>query len=314
MPSTIRVATYNLYLGADVTVVFGVRSPEELAAQARVVLDQVTATDFAVRAEAIARLLVAERVDLVGLQEVALWSREVSGEHGAERTEVWLDFLSVLLDALARAGRAYDVHACTANFRGGAHVEGQEAMGVLGHNVVLVRRGGPVRVVAERTGDFTRTLDIATGMPDLVLNVARSWGWVDVEVDGRPLRFVNTHTEAWDEQVRNAQLDELLAAIGDPGHPLVVVGDFNATPEQVGMPEEYVDAWVVAGRGGDGLTCGQRADLTGDSCLDVRIDYVWVRGGAEVTGCWVVGHRPEDRTPSGLWPSDHAAVVAEITF
>ena len=39
MPSTIRVATYNLYLGADVTVVFGVSSPEELAQQIAVVAD-----------------------------------------------------------------------------------------------------------------------------------------------------------------------------------------------------------------------------------------------------------------------------------
>jgi endonuclease/exonuclease/phosphatase family metal-dependent hydrolase len=94
---------------------------------------------------------------------------------------------------------------------------------------------------------------------------------------------------------------------------VVVVGDFNATPDKVGMPEEYVDAWTAAGRDGDGRTCGQKADLTGESSLDARIDYIWVRG-AEVAACWVVGHRPEDRTPSGLWPSDHAAVVAEITL
>jgi len=313
MPSTIRVATYNLYLGADVTVVFGVSSPEELAQQARVVLDQVTATDFAERAEAIAALVVGERVDLIGLQEVARWSRDVPGPDGGQRSEVWLDFLPVLLDALARAGQAYDVHALTANFRGGAVVEGREAMAVLGHNVVLVRRGGPVRVVSERIGDFSRTLDVVTPMPGLVLNIARSWGWVDAEVDGRPVRFVNTHTEAWDEPVRNAQRDELLAVIGEAATPVVVVGDFNAAPDKVGMPEEYVDAWTVAGRDGDGRTCGQKADLTGESSLADRIDYVWVRGAA-VAACWVVGHRPEDRTPSGLWPSDHAAVVAEITL
>jgi hypothetical protein len=34
--------------------------------------------------------------------------------------------------------------------------------------------------------------------------------------------------------------------------------------------------------------------------------------GAEVTACRVVGERPEDRTSSGLWPSDHACVVADI--
>jgi endonuclease/exonuclease/phosphatase family metal-dependent hydrolase len=313
MPS-IRVATYNLYLGADVTVVFAVTDAEDLASKAKVVHDQVVATDFPARAEAVARILVDEQVDLVGLQEVAQWSREVPGGDGEVRTEVWLDFLAELLDALGRAGREYDVRACTANFRGGAEVEGHEAMAVLGHNVILVRRGSGVRVTGERTGDFARTLDITTPMPGLVLNVARSWGWVDAEVQGRPFRFVNTHLEAWHEEVRDAQRDELLGVLGDPGVPVLLVGDFNATPDGVGMPGEYADAWALAGTGGDGPTCGKNADLlaAGD-CLAVRIDYVWVRD-ARAVGCWVVGARPEDRTATGLWPSDHAGVVAEIAL
>ncbi|HEX6247277.1 MAG TPA: endonuclease/exonuclease/phosphatase family protein [Nocardioidaceae bacterium] len=306
--STIRVATYNLYLGADLTVVFDSADEVDLADRARVVLDQVVATDFVGRAEALARLLVRERVDVVGLQEVARWSRDV----GSGPPEVWLDFLVELLSALSRTGAGYDVHACTENFRGGAEVAGATSMSVLGHNVVLVRRGSGIRVLAERTGDFTRTLDVVTPMPGLVLNVARSWGWLDAEVDGRPFRFVNTHLEAWDADVRAAQRDQLLLEIDDPGVPVVVVGDFNAEPAEVGMPEEYVDAWAVAGEG-DGLTCGQAADLTGESSLGERIDYVFVRD-ARVERSWVVGHRDEDRAASGLWPSDHAGVVAEVTL
>lgn len=306
---TIRVATYNLYLGADVTTVFTVADADELSEEAARLLEQLVGTDFAGRAEAIARILVREGVDLVGLQEVAQWSREV--EPG--RSEVWLDFLGELRDALARSGGAYDVHALTENFRGGATVAGREAMSVLGHNAVLVRRDSGLTVTGERTGSFSKTLDVVTPMPGLVLNVARSWGWVQVEADGRELRFVNTHLEAWDQQIRDVQRDELVAAIGSPGMPVVVVGDFNEVPSRVGMPEEYVDAWDAAGDGGPGLTSGQRADLTGDSALDVRIDYVWVRGAA-VTGCRVVGNRPEERTPSGLWPSDHACVVADLTL
>ena len=43
-----------------------------------------------------------------------------------------------------------------------------------------------------------------------------------------------------------------------------------------------------------------------------RIDYVWVRG-VTVRGCRVVGDQPGDRTtPHRLWPSDHAAVVADL--
>ena len=44
-----------------------------------------------------------------------------------------------------------------------------------------------------RTGSYSVTLDIGTGMEGLVLNVPRSWGWVDAVVDGSRFRFVNTH-------------------------------------------------------------------------------------------------------------------------
>lgn len=304
----LRVATYNLYLGADLTMVFDVASPADLARQAARVHEQLVATDFPSRAEAIARILVREQVDVVGLQEVACWSTD-GGVPGSE-PKAWLDFLDVLVAALSRAGAAYDVHAVTTNFRGGAAL-GEETMSVLGHNVILVRKGSGVRVVDERTGDFTHSLDILTQMSDLVLNVARSWGWVDVEVRGRRLRFVNTHTEAWDEKTRDAQRDELLEAVGDPEHAVVVVGDFNALPSDVGMPAPYVDAWAVAGHG-PGHTCGQAPDLSNaESTLDQRIDYVWARG-VDVLACRVVGDQPSDRTSAGLWPSDHAGVVADL--
>jgi endonuclease/exonuclease/phosphatase family metal-dependent hydrolase len=305
----LTVATYNLYLGADMSVVFGATSAADLAARARTVLDQVLATDFPGRAAVIARILVRERADVVGLQEVSRWSRG-SGGDGAQRSAVWLDFLDELSEALAAAGAVYDVHACTPSFRGGATVPGEGEMSVQGHNVILVRRGSGLHVTAEGSSDFARTLDIATGMPEVVLNVARSWGWADLVAEGRPFRFVNTHLEAWDAAVRDAQRDELLAWLTDVEVPVVLVGDFNAPPEVVGMPRQYVDAWAAAGSG-KGHTCGQTADLTGGNALAARIDYVWVRG-LDVAGCRTAGDRAEDRTDAGLWPSDHAGVVAEV--
>src|SRR5512139_638682 len=126
------VATYNLYLGADLTVIFGVTDPSDLARRAREVHDQVGATDFPRRALAIARVLVREEVDVVGLQEAARWSRVVADGDGETRAEVWLDFLDELRAALVSEGQEYDVHACTANFWGGAHVPGAGEMTVLG--------------------------------------------------------------------------------------------------------------------------------------------------------------------------------------
>jgi hypothetical protein len=36
------------------------------------------------------------------------------------------------------------------------------------------------------------------------------------------------------------------------------------------------------------------------------------RGGFSVRDIKLVGEKPSDRTPSGLWPSDHAGVVASL--
>jgi hypothetical protein len=302
--AALTVATYNLYLGADLTVVFDVKSHEELTLRAGRVLDQVVATDFPARAELIARSLVASRVDVVGLQEVARWS---SAEEGA-RPQVWLDFCEVLLEALRGEGETYDAHASTPSFHGGAAV-GTTHTSVLGHNVILVRRGSGVRVTGERVGGFGDRLQITTGTPDVVFEIERSWSAIDAELDGTPFRFVNTHHEAWDERTRDAQRDEIVDALAASSGPVVVVGDFNATPEQVGMPGEYVDAWTVAGAG-EGHTCGRPADLLGGE-LRHRIDYVWARE-ARVEECWIVGGDEDDRTATGLWPSDHAGVVARV--
>jgi hypothetical protein len=51
-----------------------------------------------------------------------------------------------------------------------------------------------------------------------------------------------------------------------------------------------------------------------------RIDHIWVRSNVFADGKQdigttfmdVVGDELADRTPSGLWPSDHAGIVAYL--
>jgi endonuclease/exonuclease/phosphatase family metal-dependent hydrolase len=296
----VRVATYNLYLGADLSLVFLVEDEEQLRERTAEVHRQLRATDSASRAGAVAGLLVRERVDLVGLQEVTRWTAggEVCSDHLAELTA-----------ALAGLGEPYDVHAVNAGFGGSGQVAEGVEMTVAGCNAILRRRSSAVEVVAESTGTFTDALRVPT-LPGHDVPIVRGWSRVDLHVGGAPLAFVNTHTEAYDARVRAAQRDEMLASLG-PG-PVVVVGDFNAVPEEVGMPAGFVDAWVAAGDGTDGFTCGQAPDLANStSSLGQRIDYVWVRDAA-VTSCRLVGHESADRTEGGLWPSDHAGVVAAV--
>ena len=99
----LTVATYNLYLGADLTPLFSASSPQELIQRAGQIYANVVKTDFPSRAEAIAKLLAANPPDVAGLQEVSLWE---TGPIGGPLSPSY-DFLQLLLTALARHGLTY---------------------------------------------------------------------------------------------------------------------------------------------------------------------------------------------------------------
>jgi endonuclease/exonuclease/phosphatase family metal-dependent hydrolase len=125
--------------------------------------------------------------------------------------------------------------------------------------------------------------------------------------------------------VQHAQAAEILAGPAATTLPVVYVGDLNAPADGTGFPGDqptttysdtlasgFVDAWVEAASG-DGLTCCQDSHLLNPlSTASERIDYVLFKGNLKVRAATVVGANPADRTPSGLWPSDHAGVVADL--
>ncbi|WP_148572147.1 endonuclease/exonuclease/phosphatase family protein [Nocardioides caldifontis] len=307
----LRVGTYNLYLGADLLLLLGDRTPAEIAANREEVRRQLEATAFPGRVDAVARLLVDQRLDLVGLQEVCRW--EVDG------ALLW-DFAELLTGALAGLGEPYDVVVADPTFSGSGTLELDGApvrLGLTGSNAVLRRRGARVEVVSTSTGRFREALRL-TAMGETELAIGRGWCAARCRVaGGGELVFATTHTEAHDEGSRDVQRDELVALLPGDGTPTVLVGDFNAPPDRVGMPAGLVDAWVAAGHGTEdpaGVTSGQAADLRNEeSWLHQRIDYVWVRGLA-VEECHRFGAEPEDRTGTGLWPSDHAGVAATVVM
>ncbi len=71
----------------------------------------------------------------------------------------------------------------------------------------------------------------------------------------------------------------------------------------------FVDVWTGSG----GLTCCHAVDLHyPGSTLTKRMDLVLTKGGFNPVAVDVVGEESADRTASGLWPSDHAGVVATL--
>jgi endonuclease/exonuclease/phosphatase family metal-dependent hydrolase len=140
---------------------------------------------------------------------------------------------------------------------------------------------------------------------------------------------VNSHLEAFGipgldgEQVRVAQVGELLAAqaliatqSGDL--PIIYVGDYNSRAPDAPAYTRLLagvgaDAWPRNNPGDPGFTCCLGATLTDpDNPLTSRIDLVLHSRDVKAPRAHIVGDDPADMTASGLWPSDHAGVVARL--
>lgn len=142
-----------------------------------------------------------------------------------------------------------------------------------------------------------------------------TWGKLRDRRSGQVFHYFNTHFDHVGEISRQQSARLLVRTIDEiagPGDPVILTGDFNATPssETVRILREegdLADARAVsqtASRGPDSTWNAFRAIVSGR-----RIDFIFVRGGIEVRS-----HETLDRTFDGRFPSDHLPVVAELRF
>jgi endonuclease/exonuclease/phosphatase family metal-dependent hydrolase len=174
-------------------------------------------------------------------------------------------------------------------------------------------RTADLKLSNPRSGAYSTALTVATAVGPVTL--PRGWASVDVKLRGKSFRFVDTHLEAFSPFVRNPQAAELVGGPAATELPVVLVGDMNSGPGfdlgayGILLGRGFSDAWSD----GAGLTCCHAADLDNpDPTLTKRIDLVLTRGGFETVSANVAGEETADRTPSGLWPSDHAGVVVSL--
>src|SRR4029450_10019582 len=177
----LTVATYNLYLGADLTPLFSAASPQELMQRAGQIYANVVRTDFPARAEAIAKLLAANPPDVAGLQEVSLWE---TGPIGGPLSPSY-DFLELLLAALGGHGLAYRPVAVNVNFASDpTPISATTAARLTDRDVIIARPDLPssrLKVSNPESPNFTATLVIPSAIPGLSFRVPRGWSAVDVK-------------------------------------------------------------------------------------------------------------------------------------
>ncbi len=330
---TVTVMTRNLYVGGDVEALL-TALPEEIPFKAAEIFQQVLGTEFPVRAQALADEIAIKRPDLIGLQEVSLFRIQSPGDFlsgNTPATTVVLDFLAVLLGALSDRGLAYTVVAQVTNFdvelpifTGSTTLDDIRLTDM---DVILARadlKTSDLKLSNPQAGNFIAQLLIP--ISGQFVAIPRGWAAVDVKVRGKSFRFVTTHLESFSPILQVIQGNELLLGPANTNLPIVMVGDFNSDAEPTGTgPDKtptyqhlinagFVDAWSQAGLG-PVFTCCQAADLRNEpSSLNERIDLVLFRGQFTVTDADIVGEAVVDRTASGLWPSDHAGVVATLQF
>ena len=318
----LTVMTYNVYVGSSAEPLLQVSDLGQVPGEVATMYNNVIKSDFPSRAVAIAKSIKTYQPHLIGLQEISLIRKQIPGDvllgNPVSAEEITLDYLQILMDALAAEGLGYHVAATIENI----DVEMPMVMGadlidvrLTDYDVILSRDDVEISRPTSENYSSTLTIDM------LFLEVKRGYAAVDATVSGVTYRFVNTHLEAFAEPFRIAQTQELLDILADETLPVIMLGDFNTrapngTAYQMILDGGYVDLWQMDSEG-SGNTCCQDDDLLNELTDNtVRIDHIYVRNFGHPTSVvtHTVGDKSEDRLSLGLWPSDHAGVVAEISF
>jgi len=336
----LSVMTRNIYIGTDVDMILQEEDPYLIPLRVAEAFQMLLGTNFPERAEALAEEILEKQPDLVGLQEVTTIRLQspgdavVGGNIPAE--EVFLDYLKILMDAISAAGLNYQVVAKIQN----ADVEMPmivstdpnefDDVRMTDYDVILARKGVAISDV-EEVNYQARLI-----MPGTGLELPCGYVAVNAKIGGKKYRFVNTHLQDADQgdfllPIQLAQAEELLTVLSGIKIPVILVGDFNsaapneATYKLITEVHTYMDSWLLgrSNKNINGFTYGHDPDLLNtEQNFWKRIDYIFIRNGKSsvkrVCINWVkaevTGDELSDKTSSGLWPSDHGGVYAELKF
>jgi len=344
----VKVMTRNLYLGADLTPAIQSTSTEAFIEANGGIVRSVEATNFPLRAKGLAKEILGEEPDLVGLQEVALW-REAPPSLGPvfsgrpEATKVKYDFLELLLAQLNKGKTRYRPAVVQDEFdfeapanANGVPGDGPGGTGILANaevngrltmrDVILARTGAGVVTSNPKSGHFANLLVVKVAGSKEVA-VTRGWTSVDATVRGsRKFHFVDTHLEAFDNEaeypsIRAKQAGELVAPGGPATSklPVILVGDLNSDVKTEVKPGDG-QAYRVMTKAG----FRERATSKPTGCcienpllssgtnkeMNHKVDHIMTSDPKQVKliRSVVTGRQMQH----GLWDSDHAGLFSEL--
>jgi endonuclease/exonuclease/phosphatase (EEP) superfamily protein YafD len=342
----VKVLLRNLYLGAPIDQTLPqAQSIAEFTSLAADAIAEMERTSYPERVKLLAAEIRKEKPDLVGLNEAAIWrfdTADPDGDYGppifpnaTPAEELRYDFLRMLVDELAAQGQNYEVAAVQQELDAEGAVDdrpndihedpddpdGDYDARITQRDAILVRKGAGVKYSkpngANFDAAFTPTLAGALQVPFL-----RGWTSIEANVRGTKFRFLVTHLESAEDPSNSQQARELVKGPADTDKNVVLVGDFNSDPEGNAQDRKAYDIIRKAGfveRQIKGPTYGHEMSLSNpndQANFQRKIDYIMVsnpeiklnKGKSSKFGI------DGPRTPSGLWPSDHAGLFSSLRF
>jgi endonuclease/exonuclease/phosphatase family metal-dependent hydrolase len=232
---------------------------------------------------------------------------------------VTFDLLQTLLHELAALGVRYKTVAVTPGIDA-------EVPTALGFNIRLTLRDAMIVRADLLEEGHVKLSNLQVRHYIAASNDTEGYATIDVTWRGRQFRFVTTHFAL--VSLAPAQALEFVQTAANTTLPVVLVCDCNVNPDDPTDPifqnfpaylllknAGFVDAFRTAHPTDPGFTFGQAENLLNvTSTMSHRVDVVQFRGPFTVEDVQVVGASPADRTRLGLWPSDHAGVVATLTL
>jgi endonuclease/exonuclease/phosphatase family metal-dependent hydrolase len=334
----LTVMTRNVFLGADLSPAIGAASLGAAIDGAGTIWNELQSTKFAERAKPLAREIKRSKADLVGLQEVALWRTQTPSDLGAPpqnpngkpATKVAQDFLAILKRELKKAKAGYKVVVVQREFDSELPVDqdhNDATGGLFGadfdarltmRDVILVKRSSKVKLGKTKRGHYTTRFEPNVG--GIVLPVDRGWASVEAKLKGKKFRFVDTHLEAFgDPKIREAQAVELTKGPLKTRRQVILVGDLNSGIARHNEPEQPGDELAFEALAGFGMrdngavqSCCYSDLFDPNGVFDHTVDHVLSKPGLKKVRAFVTGNKRSERTPSGLWPSDHGGVVSTL--
>jgi Endonuclease/Exonuclease/phosphatase family len=341
----VRVLAQNMYIGASLHDLVTATKVDDLKTAINTLVLGILATKPRERAAAMAAEIAKQRPDFVALSEA--WKLTVGGVVKMDLLQSVIDELKALGQPYELA-RANNVDGFVNQEDLDSTPLGLiPPVRLTDRNAILMRTDVDIQTIGVQPTQFTLpvTITLSTGQPppNDTTKIFIHGGYVSVDamVRGLPLRFLSVHLIPSADTIP-FHTAELLNNEVLPPHStktLVFGGDFNTTaddPKNLSFPiyqlligAGLTDAWKLLHPNQLGFTCCQNPNLRNTrSNLDLppcppgstdpnltcphRIDLILFRGLAGVDNMKVFGDLPPDRTPSGLWPSDHAGIVATL--